>query len=136
MLVDRLATPAAGLLLLVGMISGVWKWRAMVASRETRAPLYVDVLHRAALLYACATVVLGALVSASALPRPVNLGAFALCYSFFVITLAVYAFHGWRGRAQTMFAERSFFTGPGMVLLVIAEIGSTAVLVAGSLLPR
>lgn len=130
---ERTMTAAAGLLLVVGMASGVWKWLAMRSSAEARAPLYVDVLHRAALLYAAATLVLARLVMASAFPAAWNAAAFWLCWSFFVITLVTYAVHGARGRKTTMFTERTFFTGPGMVVLVLAELGPTLFLVIGAL---
>lgn len=130
---ERQLTAAAGVLLAVGMAAGVWKWQAMRRSPDARAPLYVDVLHRAALMYAAATLVLARLVVASTFPAAWNRAAFWLCWSFFVITLATYAVHGLRRRATTMFSERTFFTGPGMFVLVAAELGPTLFLVVGAL---
>jgi hypothetical protein len=75
MTLDRASAIAAGALLAVGMVAGVWKWWAMRTSESAKAPLYVDILHRAALLYAAATLVLRALAQESALPPAVNAGA-------------------------------------------------------------
>ncbi|GEL74530.1 hypothetical protein [Myxococcus virescens] len=125
---------AAGALLAVGMASGVWKWRAMVRSPERRAPMYVDILHRASLLYASATLVLGHLAAASAFSATLNRGAFWTAYFYFVVTLVVYAFHGIRRTERTMFTQRNLVTGPGVALLVVGELGSTLLLLVGAAL--
>ena len=49
---------AAGLIFLWALLIGVWKYREMAASPEGRAHPYVDVAHRAALLYSFATLLL------------------------------------------------------------------------------
>lgn len=134
MSIERTSVLAAGVLLAVGMASGVWKWREMVRSAEHRAPMYVDILHRASLLYACATLVLGHLAALSAFADALNWGAFWTAYAYFAITLAVYAFHGARRTDRTMFSKRNLITGPGMVLLVIGELGSTLLLLVGAAL--
>ena len=49
---------AAGLIFLWALLIGVWKYREMAASPEGRAHPYVDVAHRAALLYSFATLLI------------------------------------------------------------------------------
>ena len=46
----RLSLAAAGLFLLVGMLLGVLKYRRIMTSPQHRAPVYVDIAHRAAFL--------------------------------------------------------------------------------------
>lgn len=41
----------AALFLAAALVTGVWKWRAMLASREGEAHRYVDIAHHAALHY-------------------------------------------------------------------------------------
>ena len=47
---------AAGLIFIGALLLGVWKYRQMAASPDGRAHPYVDVAHRAALLYSFAHV--------------------------------------------------------------------------------
>lgn len=63
---SRLCLMAAGLFLLFGMVSGIFKYRYIVRSREHRAPVYIDIAHRSAFLYSFAALVLGRLSEQSA----------------------------------------------------------------------
>ncbi len=54
---------AAGLIFLWALALGVWKWRQIATSPQARAHPYVDVAHRAALLYSFATLLLAGFVS-------------------------------------------------------------------------
>ena len=134
MSIERTSILAAGVLLAVGMASGVWKWRAIARSPEHQAPMYVDILHRAALLYASATLVLGHLAALSVFAKALNHGAFWTAYFYFVVTLIVYTVHGVHRTDRTMFSKRNLITGPGMVLLIIGELGSTLLLLVGAAL--
>jgi len=49
---DELARFACGAFFLVGLVTGVWKYRGMATSAEAVAPVYVDIAHRASLMYA------------------------------------------------------------------------------------
>jgi hypothetical protein len=42
---------AAGLIFLLALVLGVWKYLQIMAARDHRAHPYVDIAHRAALLY-------------------------------------------------------------------------------------
>jgi hypothetical protein len=53
---------AAGLIFLLALVLGVWKYREIMASQERRAHPYVDIAHRAALLYSFATLLIAAFV--------------------------------------------------------------------------
>ena len=53
-----LAVLAAGVFFLVGLLTGAWKYRAMMRSERAVAPTYVDVAHRASLLYSFAALLL------------------------------------------------------------------------------
>jgi hypothetical protein len=56
-------------------VAGVWKYRQITTSDDHRAHPYVDIAHRAALLYSFATLPLAVFVELSAWPTWVNLTA-------------------------------------------------------------
>ncbi len=56
-----LAILGSGFLLLVGLFTGVWKYTAIRASEKSRAPYYVDIAHRASLMYSFSALVLAVL---------------------------------------------------------------------------
>jgi hypothetical protein len=45
----RITLLAAGLIFLLALVLGVWKYHQMLASEDHRAHPYVDIAHRAAL---------------------------------------------------------------------------------------
>ena len=77
----RITLLAAGLIFLLARVLGVWKYRQIMASEDHRAHPYVDIAHRAALLYSFATLLV---VGFSAWPAWVNLTAAMLVVFFFV----------------------------------------------------
>ena len=93
----------AGLLLLGGLVLGVWKYRQMSASPTALAHPYVDIAHRAALMYSFATLVLAALAEFSAFPTAVNLLAGSIVTLFFVAAIATYVVHGFLGDTDNQF---------------------------------
>jgi hypothetical protein len=129
----RLAVAASGTLLLVGMLLGVWKWRQMLRAPSHAAHPYVDIAHRAALLYAFACLVLAALVAASPFPAAVNLAAVVGPIAFFAAAVATYARLGAAARTDNQFRARSFATTTGMWILTVAEVAGAAVALAGFL---
>ena len=79
----RITLLAAGLIFLLALVLGVWKYRQMLVSQDHRAHPYVDIAHRAALLYSFATLLLAVFVQFSAWPAWVNLTAAAIVVVFF-----------------------------------------------------
>ncbi|HEY7266317.1 MAG TPA: hypothetical protein VH501_01365 [Solirubrobacterales bacterium] len=124
---------AAGLIFIVALLLGVWKYRGMAASPEGRAHPYVDVAHRAALLYSFATLLLAAFVELSGWSTAVNtIAAFAVI-AFFVAAIASYVSHGIRRDTDNQFREGDEAPGlhPFMWTLILVEIGGFSVLLAG-----
>lgn len=85
---------SAGAFFLTGLLAGGWKYAAIAASTDARAPAYVDVTHRASLMYAFACALLAELSRRSAWSNLVNLVAAAVLVSFFVASIAGYVVHG------------------------------------------
>ncbi|WP_394824900.1 hypothetical protein [Pendulispora albinea] len=130
------ATMSSGVFLLVGLISGVWKFRAIMASAEHRAPTYVDIAHRASLMYSFAALVLGKLAESSALPEAVNVGAVAVPVFFFAVAIGTYIRLGFTRETDNQYERRTFTTTTGTWLLAIGELAGVVVLLVGFVLGR
>jgi hypothetical protein len=122
---------AAGLIFLLALVLGVWKYRQILASDDHRAHPYVDIAHRAALLYSFATLLLAAFVELSAWPAWVNLTAAMIVVFFFVAAIVSYIVHGALRDTTNQFEHPARGSHLAMVLLIIGEIGGFGVLLAG-----
>ena len=132
---------SGGLFFLVGLLCGAWKYHHVHQSPEAVAPVYVDIAHRAALMYAFSTVVIQRFVDASALPPGVELGAVLAQVLFFALAIGTYLVHGFLRDTDNQMARphrlgrrilpdvvvRSF-----MGALMLGEIGGFAVLLYGA----
>lgn len=122
---------AAGLIFLLALVLGVWKYRQITAADDHRAHPYVDIAHRAALLYSFATLLLAVFVELSAWPAWVNLTAAGVVVLFFVGAILSYIGHGARGDTVNQFENPVRGTGVMMASLIAGEIGGFCVLLAG-----
>lgn len=129
----KLCLIASGVFLLAGLWLGVWKYWHIMTSVEHRAPVYVSVAHRAALLYSFAALVMMKLVEFSPYSEAVQLAATSIPIFFFATAIASYVWHGVRGDTDNQFEHRNFVTTWGMALLIVGEIGGVSVLVWGLL---
>ncbi|KKW63453.1 MULTISPECIES: hypothetical protein [Mycolicibacterium] len=122
---------AAGLIFLLALVLGVWKYRQMATAENHLAHPYVDIAHRAALLYSFATLLLAVFVELSRWPTWVNLTAAMVVVFFFVVAIASYINHGARRDTTNQFEHPTAALRVGMVALIVGEIGGFAVLFAG-----
>lgn len=133
---------AAGLFLLTGLLSGLWKFIQMWNSQQGTAHPYVDIAHRASLLYGFACITLAVLSHFSVNSPEGNLLAIQIVILFFALAVAGYllqaALNGQdnqlrrphkMGRHPMPRAGLMLF----MVALVLSEIGGTLYLFAGAL---
>ena len=127
----RITLLAAGLIFLLALVLGVWKYRQIMAAPDHRAHPYVDIAHRAALLYSFATLLLAAFVELSAWPSWVNLTAAAVVVVFFVGAIADYIIHGARRDTTNQFEHATRGSQVSMALLIVGETGGFGVLLAG-----
>lgn len=127
----KISLAASGLYLLVGMLFGVVKYTKTMRSPEHRAPVYIDIAHRAAFMYSFAALVMAKLLEYSPYPRRVQLGALGLVLLFFTLTIFGYFAAGLRDRTDNLFRERNFTTTWYMYLLIAGEIGGLAVILWG-----
>ncbi len=139
---ERFALLSAGVFLLTGMLTGIWKYWHMARSASATAPVYVDICHRTALLYAFACLVLQQLALSSSFSPHINLAAVVIPIVFFALAVLSYAIHGFLqdtdnqlrkphvlgSRTLSPWLLRGF-----MLLLIVGEVGGTCVLIAGNL---
>ena len=122
---------AAGLIFLLALILGIWKYRQMAVNPDHLAHPYVDIAHRAALLYSFSTLLVAVFVQLSAWPMWVNLTAAMVLVFFFVIAIAAYIQHGFRQDTTNQFEHPSGGLHAGMVALILGEVGGFLVLLSG-----
>ena len=127
----RLTLLAAGLIFLLALALGVWKYRQMATSENHLAHPYVDIAHRAALLYSFATLLIAVFVELSGWPTWVNLTAAMVFVLFVVIAIVTYISHGLKRDTTNQFEHPDRGVHAGMLALIVAEIGGFAVLFAG-----
>ncbi len=124
---------AAGAIFLLALVLGVWKYRQMATSPNHLAHPYVDIAHRAALMYSFATLLVAVFVELSAWPSWVNLTAAMTLVVFFVGAIVIYIVHGAKRDTTNQLENAGTDVHVGMWALIIGEIGGFAVLLAGFL---
>ena len=127
----RLTLLAAGLVFLWALGLGVWKYHGIMTSPEHQAHVYVDIAHRAALMYSFALALTAVFVELSAWPQWVDLTASAVLVFFFVAAIASYCWHGARRDTDNQLAPPAPGVRGFMGALIVAEIGAFAVLLVG-----
>ena len=110
---------------------GIWKYRQVATSQNHLAHPYVDIAHRAALLYSFATLLIAAFVEFSGWPTWVNLTAAMVVVLFFVIAILTYIGHGVKRDTTNQFEHPTGSLHAGMIALIVGEIGGFSVLFAG-----
>ncbi len=137
-----IALVSCGLFFLVGLATGIWKYRCIMTSPSAQAPVYVDVCHRSSLLYAFACLVLAEFAKLSAWSPAVNAWATAVPIAFFATAVGTYAVHGALRDTDNQLARPHRLgarTLPNAVValymgaLILGEIGGFLVLFAGFL---
>jgi hypothetical protein len=138
----RLCVVASGAFFLAALLTGAWKYFEIERSDQAVAPVYVDIAHRAALLYSFAALLLAAFAGLSAWPATVDLIAAALPLAFFALAIGGYIVHGVLRDTDNQFVRphrigRMRLPRHGIAAfmwgLMAAEIGGFAVLFAGAL---
>ena len=122
---------AAGVMFLLALGLGVWKYRQMASAEDHLAHPYVDTAHRAALLYSFATLLVASFVQLSGWSQLVDLLAAGVLYFFFLGAVAGYAVHGWRRDTDNQFRDPAPGLHAFMMALILGEIGAFSVLLAG-----
>lgn len=123
----------AAAMFLWALLLGVWKFRQMDQSEEGLAHPYVDIAHRAGLLYSFALLLVATFVELSGWSVLVNLLAAGAMAFYFFAAVAGYMVHGWRRDTDNQFRRPVHGLNAFMFSLIAAEIGGWLVLIAGFL---
>ena len=91
---EAIAIIAAGVFFLSGLLTGVWKYLQIKSSESATAHPYVDIAHRASLLYSFAALLLARFCEISQLPPTVEIWAVSLPLLYFASAILMYVIHG------------------------------------------
>lgn len=127
----KITLAASGIFLFAGLLLGVLKYRGIMRSPEHCAPVYIDIAHRAALLYSFAALVMAELLKYSPYSETVQLLITCAPLLFFAIAIAQYTKLGLENTTDNQFKERNFNTTWGIWLLIVAEVGGVGAIVWG-----
>ena len=122
---------AAGLIFLLALGLGIWKYRQIATSPDAQAHPYVDIAHRAALLYSFATLLVAVFVELSGFSTLVNALAAGSLVFFFLAAIAGYVVHGFKRDTDNQFRDPVPGTHAFMYVLILAEMAGFSVLLAG-----
>ena len=127
----KLTLAASGLFLFVGLIGGVLKYRGIMNSPDHQAHPYIDIAHRAALLYSFAALVMAELLKYSPYSISVQLIITCVPLMFFAVAVAQYFKLGLGGVTDNQFRERNFSTTWFMLFLIVGEVGGVGAILWG-----
>ena len=131
-----IAITAAGIFFMAGLLAGVWKHYCMEGSETKEAPHYVNICHRAALMYSFGALMVATFAYFSAFSDIVNIIATVAPLVFFGIAILHYAKLGLKNETDNHLRDS---TTPGadkaiLHTLMLAEIGGFSVLFIGFIL--
>jgi hypothetical protein len=124
---------AAMTFFMVGLLTGSWKYFCIRSSPKAEAPVYVNIAHRAALLYSFAALLLAVFASLSVFPDTVNVIAISLPLAYFALAIVRYIQLGIVNTTANQHLNPPSRGGELALLLSLmaAEIGGFGVLAAG-----
>lgn len=140
MTAETLCLLAAGVYFMTGLLTGLWKYRHIASSDTASAPVYVDIAHRASLMYAFSALLLREFVPYSPLNAAGTVWAVGLPLLFFGLAIGTYVLHGLLRDTDNQLQHPHRLgraTIPGVLIhgfmwaLVAGEIGGFAVLLFG-----
>lgn len=132
---------AAGIFFLTGLLTGVWKYIAIMQSDKARAPYYVDIAHRASLMYSFAAILVREFIPYSPFSEPFTFIIVAAQLLFFGSAIITYLVHGLlkdtnnqlkRPHQLGKYHLPSLLVRGYMWALIIAELGGFSVLLTGA----
>jgi hypothetical protein len=127
----KISLLSSGLFLLLGMLTGILKYRGMMQSAAHTAPVYIDIAHRTALLYSFAMLVAAKLLEYNPYSVTLQTVAAGLMITFFALTFAGHLMHGLKNDTDNLFRERNFSTTWFMYLLIPAHLSGLSIILWG-----
>lgn len=129
-----LAVVASGVFFLSALLTGIWKYRCMVSSESGLAPHYVDVAHRASLMYSFAALLVAVFAGLSVWPAWLNIVATLGLLFFFGFAIQLYIKLGHANQTDNMFRDNDDPQKMAVLmnLLIAGELGGFIVLFTGA----
>lgn len=128
-----LALLSSATFFLTALLLGVWKYREMATSASGLAHPYVDIAHRASLMYAFACAMLAAFTEVSQLSNKAETIAIGLLVLYFAIAVIGYIIRGYKKDTDNQMKDMSTGMTALMWSLIVAEIGGFLVIFYGLL---
>jgi hypothetical protein len=129
----QLAIVGAGLFFLNALLTGVWKYLEMARSESGQAHPYVDIAHRASLMYSFAAILLSVFIQISQLSAAIEFFATLSLIAYFALAILSYMAQGFIKRTDNQIRHSSPAVSWFMWSLIAAEIGGFVVLFYGVL---
>jgi hypothetical protein len=127
----KLTLAASGIFLVVGMIGGILKYHGIMTRPSHRAHPYIDIDHRASLMYSFAALVMAQLLLYSPYSLTVQLVITLVPLFFFATAIGQYYRLGLQGKITNQFKQPHFIITWGMLLLIVGELGGVSMIVRG-----
>lgn len=139
---ERLSTLGTGAFFLTGLLCGAWKYWHIRRSKDATSPEYVDIAHRAGLMYAFSCLVIRHFVKQSALNDEIERACVLALLVYFTMAQFSYIVHGLLRDTDNQLRRPHRLGGlkiPSLWMtifmrsLIAVEIGAFAVLFWGAL---
>ncbi|HLM62400.1 MAG TPA: hypothetical protein VK308_16480 [Pyrinomonadaceae bacterium] len=121
----------AGLFLLSGMLTGIWKYRKLLRLPEQSTPVHIDMAHHSSFFYSFACLVIAKLIEYSPFSPGVRFGIAALPLVYFSATIIIYGAEGFLSQSEQLVSERSYVTQWFINGLAAAQIISLILILYG-----
>jgi hypothetical protein len=129
----QLAIVAAGIFFLNALLSGIWKYLEIARSNDGLAHPYIDIAHRASLMYAFAAILIAVFIEISELPDAVEFIAALAMLVYFALAISTYMVQGYLKKTDNQLRNAPASTAWFMWSLIVAEVGGFCVLFYGVL---
>ncbi len=130
----QLAIVAAGVFFLNALLTGIWKYLEIARSEDGLAHPYIDIAHRASLMYSFAAILIAVFIEISELPAIVEFVAALLILFYFALAISTYMVQGALKKTDNQLRNAPASTAWFMWSLVVAEVGGFCVLFYGVLM--
>lgn len=129
----QLSIVAAGVFFLNALLSGIWKYLEIARSADGRAHPYIDIAHRASLMYSFAAILIAVFIEISELPDTLEFFAALAMLVYFALAISTYMVQGWLKKTENQLLNAPTSTAWFMWSLIAAEVGGFLVLFYGVL---
>ncbi|WP_349269685.1 hypothetical protein MPNTM1_00040 [Mycolicibacterium parafortuitum] len=136
LLPTQIALIAATLTFLLALMLGLWKFYGMATSPSGHAHPYIDIAHRAALLYAFAIAMLAPLVQFTTWSAAQNVVAVAVVVFFFEANIVNYIRLGWSKSTTNQLHPLRRSAVVAVAAIALGEGGGVAFILLGFVLDQ